>query len=53
MHPLQSFASVDITQNPFKWIQVAIDGDLKAVSMIARMVRDLKMLPLQIFIEET
>ena len=51
MHPLQSFASVDITQNPFKGIRVAIEGDSKAVSMAAQMARDLETLPLQILTE--
>ncbi|MFZ3047701.1 MAG: Rossmann-like and DUF2520 domain-containing protein [Desulfatirhabdiaceae bacterium] len=51
MHPLQSFASVDLTQNPFKGIRVAIEGDSKAVSMADRMARDLEELPLQILTE--
>jgi len=48
MHPLQSFASVDITQNPFKGIRVAIEGDPKAVSAADQMARDLEAHPLQI-----
>jgi len=48
MHPLQSFASVDITQNPFKGIRVAIEGDPKAISAADQMARDLEALPLQI-----
>jgi predicted short-subunit dehydrogenase-like oxidoreductase (DUF2520 family) len=51
MHPLQSFASVDVTQNPFKGIRVAIEGDPEAVSTAARMARDLEALPLQILTE--
>jgi len=51
MHPLQSFASVDITQNPFKGIRVAIEGDSMAVSTSAQMARDLEALPLQILTE--
>ena len=51
MHPLQSFASVDITQNPFKGIRVAIEGDSEAVSMSDQMARDLEALPLKILTE--
>lgn len=51
MHPLQSFASVDITQNPFKGIRVAIEGDPDAVSMAAQIAWDLEALPLQIVTE--
>ncbi|MBI5592946.1 MAG: DUF2520 domain-containing protein [Deltaproteobacteria bacterium] len=51
MHPLQSFASIDLTQNPFKGIRVAIEGDSKAVSLADRMTRDLEALPLQILTE--
>jgi predicted short-subunit dehydrogenase-like oxidoreductase (DUF2520 family) len=51
MHPLQSFASVDITQNPFKGIRVSIEGDSKAVLMAGQMARDLEALPLQILTE--
>ncbi len=48
MHPLQSFASVDISGNPFKGIRIAIEGDPKAVSTAAQMARDLDAIPLQI-----
>ena len=51
MHPLQSFASVNIPQNPFDGIRVAIEGDSKAVSVADRMARDLEALPLQILTE--
>ena len=51
MHPLQSFASVDISQNPFKGIRVAIEGDSKAVSIAAEMAGDLEALPLRIITE--
>jgi predicted short-subunit dehydrogenase-like oxidoreductase (DUF2520 family) len=51
MHPLQSFASVDISQNPFKGIRVAIEGDPEAVSTAAGMARDLEANPLQILTE--
>lgn len=48
MHPLQSFASMDITDNPFKGIRIAIEGDPKAVSIADEMARDLEANPLQI-----
>jgi predicted short-subunit dehydrogenase-like oxidoreductase (DUF2520 family) len=51
MHPLQSFASVEITQNPFRGIRVSIEGDSKAVSTAGQMARDLEALPLQILTE--
>lgn len=51
MHPLQSFASLDISQNPFEGIRVAIEGDSKAVSVAAQMARDLEAFPLQIITE--
>jgi len=51
MHPLQSFASVDITHNPFKGIRIAIEGDSKAVSTADQMARDLEAQPLQILTE--
>jgi predicted short-subunit dehydrogenase-like oxidoreductase (DUF2520 family) len=48
MHPLQSFASVDISQNPFKGIRIAIEGDFNAVSAANQMARDMESHPLQI-----
>ena len=48
MHPLQSFAAVDISQNPFKGIRIAIEGDSGAVSAADQMARDLEAYPLQI-----
>jgi predicted short-subunit dehydrogenase-like oxidoreductase (DUF2520 family) len=51
MHPLQSFASVDISQNPFRGIRVAIEGESEAVSLSAQMARDLEAIPLQIITE--
>lgn len=51
MHPLQSFASVDFSQNPFKGIRIAIEGDAKAVSAAVQMAMDLESLPLRIVTE--
>ncbi len=48
MHPLQSFASVDLSQNPFKGIRVAIEGDARAVSLTTRIVEELDAMPLNI-----
>ncbi|MBI5590237.1 MAG: DUF2520 domain-containing protein [Deltaproteobacteria bacterium] len=51
MHPLQSFATVDISRNPFQGIRVAIEGDPKAVSTAVRMAEDLEAHPLRIITE--
>lgn len=51
MHPLQSFASADISRNPFQAVRVAIEGDSKAVSTADQMARDLEALPLRIMTE--
>lgn len=48
MHPLQSFASIDFTKNPFQGIRIAIEGDAQAVSVADQMARDLEAHPLQI-----
>lgn len=48
MHPLQSFASVDMSQNPFKGIRVAIEGDTQAVATADQMARDLEAFPLRV-----
>lgn len=51
MHPLQSFVTVDISQNPFKGIRVAIEGDAQAVAMADQMARDLEAIPLRLITE--
>jgi predicted short-subunit dehydrogenase-like oxidoreductase (DUF2520 family) len=48
MHPLQSFASIEFTDNPFRGIRIAIEGDASAVLAADRMARDLEASPLQI-----
>lgn len=48
MHPLQSFASVDIQKNPFQGIRVAIEGDSQAMELATQMAKDIDALPMQI-----
>jgi predicted short-subunit dehydrogenase-like oxidoreductase (DUF2520 family) len=51
MHPLQSFASEQMPQNPFQGIRVAIEGDTQAVATADQMARDLEAFPLRIITE--
>ena len=48
MHPLQSFASVDLSRNPFRGIRAAIEGDAAAISLATRIIEDLEATPLHI-----
>jgi len=48
MHPLQSFASVDFSRNPFKGIRVAVEGDPAAVFQACHIIQELEALPLEI-----
>lgn len=41
MHPLQSFASAEINDNPFQGIIVSVEGDRPAVNVAADMAKDL------------
>ncbi|MBW2193556.1 MAG: DUF2520 domain-containing protein [Deltaproteobacteria bacterium] len=41
MHPLQSFASVDIDDNPFKGIVISIEGEKQAVDVAEDLATDL------------
>jgi len=41
MHPLQSFASDDIQQNPFEGIYISVEGDKEAVDIIKSVIKDL------------
>lgn len=47
-HPLQSFASIRIEQNPFQGIIAAIEGDVPAVTLGRTIAEDLEANPLNI-----
>ncbi|MGD9973121.1 MAG: Rossmann-like and DUF2520 domain-containing protein [Desulfatirhabdiaceae bacterium] len=48
MHPLQSFASIDIQGNPFDGIRVAIEGDHQAILTASCIATDLGATPFEI-----
>jgi predicted short-subunit dehydrogenase-like oxidoreductase (DUF2520 family) len=48
MHPLQSFASADFTENPFKNIIIAVEGEKQAVQAAEEIANDLGAKSIQI-----
>ncbi len=48
LHPLQSFASLDIPGNPFEGIRAAVEGDGEARRVASRIAGDLGTIPLEI-----
>jgi len=52
MHPLQSFAKVNADKNPFKGINVAVEGDPEAVRVAKMISLKLGAKPVQIDTEE-
>jgi len=48
MHPLQSFASIEIRENPFLQIIISVEGDSKAVEASRAMSEDLGAVCMQI-----
>ncbi len=48
MHPLQSFARIEVENNPFFGIVVAVEGETAAVAMARAMARDLEAVSIEI-----
>lgn len=48
LHPLQSFAAVDMEKNPFSGIRMAVEGEPAAVDLACRIAGDLSAAPFEI-----
>ncbi len=48
LHPLQSFAAMDMEKNPFSGIRMAVEGEPAAVEMARRIAGDLSAEPFEI-----